>query len=104
MEKLAHVRRRIYLALPEPLNVAYALCALAGLRTGEVLALRWRHVDLQARRIHVRESVNGPPGRHTFASQRSSAAGVTVAERCATVKSSSPHTRRPDANSLASSA
>jgi integrase len=59
VEKLADVRR-IYLALPEPLNVAYALGALAGLRTGEVFALRWRHVDLQSRRIHVRESVKGP--------------------------------------------
>ena len=44
----------------EPLNVAYALGALAGLRTGEVFALRWLHVDLAARRIHVRESVKGP--------------------------------------------
>lgn len=59
VERLADVRR-IYLALPEPLNVAYALGALAGLRTGEVFALRWLHVDLAARRIHVRESVKGP--------------------------------------------
>jgi integrase len=52
--------KRIYLDLPEPLNIAYAIGALAGLRTGEVFALRWRHVDLAARRIHVRESVKGP--------------------------------------------
>jgi integrase len=42
------------------LNVAYAIGALADLRTGEVFALRWPHVDLAARRIHVRESVSGP--------------------------------------------
>jgi integrase len=59
IEKLTDVRR-IYLALPEPLNVAYAIGALAGLRTGEVFALRWQHVDVPARRIHVRESVRGP--------------------------------------------
>jgi len=59
IERLDDVRR-IFLALPEPLNVAYAIGALAGLRTGEVFALRWTHVDLAARRIHVRESVNGP--------------------------------------------
>ncbi len=59
IEKLADVRR-IYLALPEPLNVAYAIGALAGLRTGEVFALRWQHVDLATRRAHVRESVRGP--------------------------------------------
>jgi integrase len=59
IEKLEDVRR-IFLDLPEPLNVAYAIGALAGLRTGEVFALKWEHVDLGARRIHVRESVAGP--------------------------------------------
>ena len=59
VEKLDDVRR-IYLDLPEPLSVAYAIGALAGLRTGEVFALKWEHVDLAARRIHVRESVKGP--------------------------------------------
>jgi integrase len=51
---------RIFLNLPEPLSIAYAIGALAGLRTGEVFALKWEHVDLLARRIHVRESVTGP--------------------------------------------
>lgn len=59
IEKIEDVRR-VYLALPAPLDTAYAIGALAGLRTGEVFALRWRHVDLAARRIHVRESVKGP--------------------------------------------
>lgn len=59
IEKLSDVRR-IFLALPQPLNIAYAVGALAGLRTGEVFALRWDQVDLASRRIHVRESVKGP--------------------------------------------
>jgi integrase len=59
VERLEDVRR-IFLALGEPVNLAFALGALAGLRNGEVLALRWQHVDLGARRIHVRESVEGP--------------------------------------------
>ena len=59
VEKLGDVDR-IYRALPEPLNTAYAIGAMAGLRTGEVFGLRWRHVDLASRRIHVRESVKGP--------------------------------------------
>jgi integrase len=59
IEKVDDVRR-IFLALPEPLNIAYAIGALAGLRTGEVFALKWSHVDLSTRRIHVRESVKGP--------------------------------------------
>ena len=52
--------RRVFLALHEPLNIAFAIGALGGLRTGEVLALRWAHVDLARRRIHVRESTGGP--------------------------------------------
>lgn len=59
VEKLEDVRR-IFLALPEPVNVAFALGALGMLRNGEALALRWEHVDLDARRLHVRESVEGP--------------------------------------------
>ena len=59
IEKLDDVKR-IFLALPEPLNVAYAIGALAGLRTGEVFALKWHSVDLPGRRILVRESVKGP--------------------------------------------
>jgi integrase len=59
VEKLGDVRR-IYLALEQPINIAYAIGAMAGLRTGEVLGLRWAHVDLAARRIQVREAVTGP--------------------------------------------
>ena len=59
IEALADVRR-IFLDLPPPLSTAYAIGAMAGLRTGEVFALKWEHVDLAARRIHVRESVRGP--------------------------------------------
>lgn len=51
--------RRLYLALPEPMNVALAIAALAGLRTGEVLALRWSSVDLDGGHILVSESVKG---------------------------------------------
>jgi integrase len=59
IEKLADIRR-IFLLLPLPISIAYALGVLAGLRTGEIFALKWLHVDLAARRIHVRESVKGP--------------------------------------------
>jgi integrase len=59
VERLADVRR-IYLHLTDPLNIAYAIGALAGLRTGEVFALRWSSVDLDGRRILVSESVKGP--------------------------------------------
>jgi len=50
---------RLYQALPAPFNVAFAISALAGLRPGEVRALKWANVELDRRRIYVRESVNG---------------------------------------------
>jgi integrase len=56
VEKLADVER-IYRALPEPVNLAYAIGSMAGLRTGEILALQWSSVDLERRRIVVSEQV-----------------------------------------------
>jgi integrase len=50
--------RRVYLALPVPTNVAFAVGALAGLRNGELLGLSWEHVSLETRRIHVRQQVH----------------------------------------------
>jgi integrase/recombinase XerD len=58
VEKRADIVR-IFKALPEPVNVAYAIGALAGLRTGEILGLPWEHVDLRTRRIHVQASMTG---------------------------------------------
>jgi integrase len=56
VEKLADVLR-IYRALPEPVNLAYAVGSMAGLRVGELLALRWANVDLEHRRLVVSEQV-----------------------------------------------
>lgn len=57
LEKLDDVRR-VFLKLPRPYAVAFAVGALAGLRTGEVLGLDWRDVDLANRRIYVRQQVH----------------------------------------------
>ncbi|MGB8294254.1 MAG: site-specific integrase [Polyangia bacterium] len=56
VEKLADVER-IYRSLPEPVNLAYSLGSFGGLRTGEILALQWSSVDLDRRRIVVKEQV-----------------------------------------------
>lgn len=56
VEKLADVVR-IFHALPEPVNLAYALGSQAGMRTGEILALQWSSVDLERGRIVVSEQV-----------------------------------------------
>jgi integrase len=53
LQRLEDVRR-VYLALAEPYSVAFALGCFAGLRTGEVLGMDWRNVDLAGRRIHIR--------------------------------------------------
>jgi integrase len=45
----------VWLALPSPVNVAFAVGALAGLRTGEVLGPTWENIDLDARRMMVRQ-------------------------------------------------
>ena len=50
--------RAVYLALPAPYNVMFAVGVFGGLRTGEIVALDWgRDVDLSARRIHVQHQV-----------------------------------------------
>lgn len=59
VERLEDVRR-IFLTLAEPVSVAYAIGSNAGLRTGEVRALAWPHIDLERARIHVRASADGP--------------------------------------------
>jgi integrase len=59
IEKLRDVAR-VIAALHESetqVGVAYAIGALAGLRTGEILGLRWEDVDLDRRVIHVRRQV-----------------------------------------------
>jgi integrase len=57
IETLADVRR-VYLSLEEPISVAFAIGALAGLRPGELQALDWRDIDLGKRRIHVHQQVH----------------------------------------------
>ena len=56
LQTLADVRR-VFLALPEPYSVAFAVGALAGLRVGETLGLSWEDIDLAGRRIHVRQQM-----------------------------------------------
>ncbi len=51
--------RRVFLMLPEPINIAFLLGALAGLRSGELLALRWDNIDFEERKINVHEAVIG---------------------------------------------
>ena len=57
--------RALLRELPEPARTMVLLCAFTGVRAGELLALRWRHIDLERGVLQVRESVHrgkfGPP-------------------------------------------
>jgi integrase len=57
--------RSLLAALPEPVRTMVLLCGFTGVRAGELLALRWRHIDVERGVLQVRESVHrggfGPP-------------------------------------------
>lgn len=57
IEKMSDIER-VFRLLPSPVNVAFACGAFGGLRTGEVLGLRWQDIDLENRRLHIRQQVH----------------------------------------------
>lgn len=48
---------RVMLALPVPINVAYAIGSYTGMRDGEIVALLWPHVFFDRRLIHVQRGM-----------------------------------------------
>jgi len=50
--------REIIALAREPFNVMFTVCALSGLRAGELLALQRGDLDFSSRRIFIRRSVN----------------------------------------------
>lgn len=49
--------RRLLAVLPEPVGTIALVAVVTGMRVGEILALRWKHLDLLRGTIRVRESV-----------------------------------------------
>jgi integrase len=49
---------RLLDALPEPCHTIVVVAVLTGMRIGEILALRWKHLDLLRERIQIRETVS----------------------------------------------
>ena len=49
--------RQILQAIPPQYEGLFVCAALTGLRLGELLGLQWKHVDLEARVLHVRQSL-----------------------------------------------
>jgi integrase len=56
LERPADIRR-LYLALPEPYNMIFIFGEQTGCRTGEILGMHWRDIDLPGRKIHVRQQM-----------------------------------------------
>jgi integrase len=51
--------RRVYMTLPEPFNIAYAVGVMRGPRPGEIRALPWSNVDLEHRLITIDRQISG---------------------------------------------
>jgi integrase len=49
---------RLLGALPEPCRTIVVIAVLTGMRIGEILALRWKYLDLMRGSIHIRETVS----------------------------------------------
>ena len=50
--------------LPETLKALVSLAYFSGMRRGELLSLRWEHVDLERRTITLRAEDTKTPGSH----------------------------------------
>ncbi len=70
--------RRLLAALSEPCHTIVLVAALTGMRIGEILALRWRSLDLLHGSILIRESVS--EGRFGSPKTRSSRRDVPMSE------------------------
>lgn len=49
---------RLLTALPEPCHTIVVIAVLTGMRIGEILALRWKYLDLMRGSIQIRETVS----------------------------------------------
>jgi integrase len=69
---------RLLSSLPEPCRTLVLVAVLTGMRIGEILALRWKHLDLLRGSIQVRETVS--EGRFGSPKTRSSRRDVPMSE------------------------
>ena len=70
--------QRLFAALPEPGRTIVLVAVLSGLRIGEILALRWKRMDLLSGVIRIRESVY--EGRFSTPKTASSRRDLPMAE------------------------
>ena len=78
------------------LVAAYTLAATTGMRRGEVLGLRWRDVDFEARRLAVRQTVTCVNYKVAFSTPKTARGRRLIAVDTGTVAALQAHRRRQD--------
>jgi integrase len=73
-------RRFLQAAIGDRLQIVYVLALFCGLRRGEILALRWRDVDLDKRELHISQTLHeGKGGEFRLGEPKSKSARRSVA-------------------------
>ncbi|MGH3019167.1 MAG: tyrosine-type recombinase/integrase [Gaiellaceae bacterium] len=85
----------------ERLYAAFLLGASTGLRRGELLGLRWRDLDLEARQLSVRQTLIAPHNRLEFSEPKTERGRRQVELDVATVDALREHRKRQLAERLA---
>jgi len=75
------------------LAAAYVLAATTGMRRGEVLGVRWRDIDIKARRLHVQQTVLSVEYKLTFGRPKTKRGERKIALDPETVRILSRHER-----------
>ena len=70
---------RLLAVLPEPCHTIVLVAVLTGMRIGEILALRWKYLDLLRGSIQIRETVS--EGRFGSPKTRSSRRDIPMSDR-----------------------
>jgi integrase len=71
-------RKFLETARGDRLEALYVVALQSGLRQGELLALRWEDIDLEARTVQVRRTITRDGGKHTVGSAKTAKGRRTV--------------------------
>ena len=71
-------RKLLNMVQGDRLEALYVVAVQSGLRQGELLALRWEDVDLEARTVQVRRTITRYGGKHTIGPAKTAKGSRTV--------------------------
>ena len=89
--------KQLLTALPEPSKSVATLLVLTGLRIGELLGVRWKNVDLDARTLRITETVYD--GHFDSPKTKRSVRSIPIGSECVSILSA-PHTKAHDPDTL----